>query len=352
MIERLYGGRVACVPYVMPGFALARAAADAYDAHPRIEGLVLINHGVFSFGATARESYERMIDLVTIAEDHIAERWRSRSAPVVVTSHPEPHAVLSVVRGVFGEASGRSRWLLDLRDGDAERRIADHPQLADLSRRGVATPDHVIRTKAGPLTLTPPRGDVAAWREATIVSMKRYVDDYDAYFARNNTRVGGHKQALDPLPRVVAIPTLGLVGVGRTAPEAAVAADIAGAWAETLMNAEAVGRFAPIGEADTFDMEYWSLEQAKLGKSARKRLGRRGCRRHGRGRRDWGRHVTRLRRRRRRRRPARHRRPRRRRGRAFHWTRRLRRRVRRHRPRGRGPRHRLRGPAIRRAWMC
>ena len=273
LIQRLYGGRVACVPYVMPGFALARAAAYAYDANPGIEGLVLINHGVFSFGPTARESYERMIDLVTVAENHIDERWRTKTAPmVVVTTHPEAHAVLSVVRGVFGEASGRSRWLLDLRGGEAERRIADHSDLADLSRRGVATPDHVIRTKAGPLALSAPGGDPSEWREAAVVSMKRYVDDYEAYFIRNNARVGGHKQPLDPLPRVVAIPTLGLVGVGRTATEAAVAADIAGNWAATLLDAEAVGRFAPVGEAGTFDMEYWSLEQAKLGRGARKRL--------------------------------------------------------------------------------
>ena len=275
LIARLYGGRVACVPYVMPGFDLARAAADAYDAHPGIEGLVLINHGVFSFGATARESYERMIDLVTVAEDHIAERWRTRSAPVVLSGHPHPHAVLPIVRGLFGAASGRSGWLFDLRQGEAERRIADHPELAELAGRGVATPDHVIRTKAGPLVLSAPHDDTGGWRANAEASLKSYVADYGDYFARNNARVGGGKRALDPMPRVVAIPSVGLAGVGRTAAEASVAADIASSWASTLMDAEAVGRFSPVGEADAFDMEYWSLEQAKLGKGARKRL--EGC---------------------------------------------------------------------------
>jgi NAD(P)-dependent dehydrogenase (short-subunit alcohol dehydrogenase family) len=101
-----------------------------------------------------------------------------------------------------------------------------------------------------------------------------YVRDYKAYFHRQNSRVGGAKTPLDPLPRVIAIPALGLVGVGRSAQEAAVTADIAEAWARTLLAAEAVGRFQPIGEDDTFDMEYWSLEQAKLGKASEKPLSR------------------------------------------------------------------------------
>jgi rhamnose utilization protein RhaD (predicted bifunctional aldolase and dehydrogenase)/NAD(P)-dependent dehydrogenase (short-subunit alcohol dehydrogenase family) len=275
LIGRLFGGRVACVPYVMPGFALARAAADAYDANPGIEGLILLNHGVFSFGATARESYERMIDLVTVAEAHIEARWRGRAPPVVRSPHPDPHTVLPVVRGLFGAASQRTSWALDLRDDEAARRIADHPELADLAKRGVATPDHVIRTKASPLTLVEPTGDLGGWRADAAARLERYAGDYRAYFDRNNSRVGGGKQALDALPRVVAIPSVGLVGVGRSASEASVAADIAGSWATTLMDAEAVGRFTPVGEADTFDMEYWSLEQAKLGKAARKRM--EGC---------------------------------------------------------------------------
>ncbi len=275
LMARVYGKRVACVPYVMPGFNLALAAGAAYDADPDIEGLILINHGVFSFGATARQSYERMIALVTVAEDHIAECWRARTPPIVSHSRADPAIVLPFLRGALGEAAGRGSWLLDLRGGEAERRIADHPALGDLAKRGVATPDHVIRTKREPLVLPALSKDAEGWRAAAGQALDRYVIDYGEYFARQNARVGGGKRALDPLPRVIAIPSLGLVGVGKTAKEAGIAADIAGSWASTLLDAEAVGRFAPVGEDDTFDMEYWSLEQAKLGKTARKRL--EGC---------------------------------------------------------------------------
>jgi NAD(P)-dependent dehydrogenase (short-subunit alcohol dehydrogenase family) len=105
-------------------------------------------------------------------------------------------------------------------------------------------------------------------------ALAAYGSEYMAYFHRQNARVGGIKTPLDPLPRVIAIPALGLVGVGRSAQEAAITADIADAWARTLLAAEAVGRFQPIGEDDTFDMEYWSLEQAKLGRAREKPLAR------------------------------------------------------------------------------
>ncbi|KEF41500.1 MAG: short-chain dehydrogenase, partial [Cyanobium sp. CACIAM 14] len=160
------------------------------------------------------------------------------------------------------------------------RAVADDARLADWATRGVATPDHVIRTKARPLVLPPPppAGDgpaLAAWSRSLEQAMEAYVAEYRAYFQRQNAAAGGGRKPLDPLPRVVAIPGLGLTGVGRSAAEAATVADIAEAWAQTLLAAESIGRFAPVNEADTFAMEYWSLEQAKLGKGVEKPLARR-----------------------------------------------------------------------------
>jgi rhamnose utilization protein RhaD (predicted bifunctional aldolase and dehydrogenase)/NAD(P)-dependent dehydrogenase (short-subunit alcohol dehydrogenase family) len=277
IFEALFEGRVTCVPYVMPGFALAKTAGDAWDRRPDAEGLVLLKHGVFTFGPTARESYERMIALVGAAEDWIARKARRVSKPSAPAQAAAAAQVLPIVRGALARAAGEAwpgRWLLDLRDGTAARAVSDDERLGDWAARGVATPDHVIRTKAFPLVASA-AGDLDGWREALDEKMARYGADYAGYFARNNARVGGARTALDPLPRVIAVPGLGLIGVGKSAAEAAVAADIAESWAQTLLDAEAIGRFEPVGEADTFDMEYWSLEQAKLGKSAEKRLARR-----------------------------------------------------------------------------
>ncbi len=285
--REVYGDRVALVPYVMPGFALAKAAALAYEAAAaggtEPEGMVLLQHGLFSFGATAEQSYDRMIDLVRRAEERLARGERSLHA-VAVPERPAPAAaVLPVLRGALGRAAVaagvRPHWILALRDTPLARAISDDARLGDWAGRGVATPDHVIRTKAQPLVLPPlpPGGDghaLSAWGKALEQALEAYGADYRAYVQRQNAAAGGVKKALDPLPRVAAIPGLGLVGIGKSAAEAATVADIAGAWAQTLLAAEAIGRFEPVGEADTFAMEYWSLEQAKLGKAAEKPLAR------------------------------------------------------------------------------
>ena len=275
MFQEIFGQRMACIPYVMPGFALAKAAGAARDANPQAEGLILLQHGVFTYGATARESYDRMIACVQAAEAFIQRRRRAARPAARLMSGASTAQVLPVLRGALARAAADrwpNRWLLDLRATPGARAIADDAALTDLAPRGVATPDHVIRTKRGPLTVPAMSGDLETWRAEVDAALERYLADYQSYFTRNNT--SGDKTALDPLPRVLAMPGVGLIGVGKSAGDAAVAADIAENWAETLLDAEAIGRFEPVGEADTFDMEYWSLEQAKLGKAAEKRLAR------------------------------------------------------------------------------
>ena len=285
--RQVYGDRVVLVPYVMPGFALAKAAALAYEqaaaAGSEPEGMVLLQHGLFSFGATAEQSYTRMIELVRQAEERLSRGERSLHAVAVPERPATAAALLPVLRGALGraaEAAGaRCHWILALRDTALARAVSDDARLPEWAGRGVATPDHVIRTKARPLVLPPPpaAGDgpaLAAWSRALEQALDTYIAEYRAYFQRRNAAAGGGRKPLDPLPRVVAIPGLGLIGVGKSAAEAATVADIAEAWAQTLLAAEAIGRFAPVNEADTFAMEYWSLEQAKLGKAAEKPLAR------------------------------------------------------------------------------
>ena len=275
--REVYGDRVVLVPYVMPGFALAKACADAYEEAlargQAPEGMVLLKHGLFSFGATAQESYGRMIELVGQAEGRLSQGERSLHS-VAMPERPTPAAaLLPQLRGALSraaEASGtRRRWLLALRDTPLTRAVVDDQRLADWLTRGVATPDHVIRTKARPMVLA-----ADASPAAIEAALEAYTAQYRSYFQRQNARVGGHKTMLDPLPRLIAVPGLGLIGVGKSAAEAAVTADIGEAWASTLLAAESIGRFEPVGEDDTFDMEYWSLEQAKLGKAAEKPLAR------------------------------------------------------------------------------
>jgi rhamnose utilization protein RhaD (predicted bifunctional aldolase and dehydrogenase)/NAD(P)-dependent dehydrogenase (short-subunit alcohol dehydrogenase family) len=286
--ERIWGKRIACVPYIMPGFQLAKMAGTIYDQNPDVEGLVLLKHGIFSFGATARESYERMIDLVSAAERYIDGKQQGYGAipiPFGRTKAADAELrmtaqALSLTRGAVGRLAKsegvRERWVLDLRNGPEVRRVVDGERLADWAPRGLSTPDHIIRTKDGPAILPPvgPLLDAKTWLAAAEQALSAFAADYKAYFARNNARVGGIKRPLDAIPRLLALPGLGLVGIGKSAADAAIVADLGEAWAATLLRAEAVGRFEPVGEHDEFDIEYWSLEQAKLGKASEARFGR------------------------------------------------------------------------------
>lgn len=279
--RRIYGSRVACVPYIMPGFSLAQLAADIYERHPEVEGLLLANHGIFTFADTARRSYELMIEMVGMAERFIAEQSRPnplfRPATLPAQMLP-PEQWLPMLRGALAAAAGTrapASWLLSLRTSGRIRRFVDGEGPADYARRGVATPEQVIRIKAQPCLLpAPDAADAAAWRQAARQAIDDFIAAYDEYFERNNARVGGGRRQLDPLPRAFAIPGVGIVGVGSSAAAASISTDVAEACIDAVLDAEDVGEYRSISEADHFDMEYWSLEQAKLGRGAEKPLAR------------------------------------------------------------------------------
>jgi rhamnose utilization protein RhaD (predicted bifunctional aldolase and dehydrogenase)/NAD(P)-dependent dehydrogenase (short-subunit alcohol dehydrogenase family) len=279
LCREVYGRRMGYVPYIMPGFALAKAAAEVYEQDPSVEGLILVKHGIFTFGATAREAYERMIEMVDLAEQRLAKArkpaFKAAALPAKVATVAE---VAPILRGLLAQDLGDGnwrRWVLDFRTGDAIRAYVDGAELARYSQSGVVTPDHTIRTKNWPLVLpAPAAGGLEQWAEQASAALEGFVSRYHAYFDRNNARCTPPKTELDPLPRVLLVPGLGLFGVGASKKDAGIAADIAENTVLTITDAEAVGTFEALPENHLFDMEYWSLEQAKLGKSAEKPLAR------------------------------------------------------------------------------
>jgi rhamnose utilization protein RhaD (predicted bifunctional aldolase and dehydrogenase)/NAD(P)-dependent dehydrogenase (short-subunit alcohol dehydrogenase family) len=278
LCAELYDGRLGIVPYLMPGFALAKKAAEVHDAAPAVEGLILIKHGIFTFGASAREAYERMIAMASLAEARLTH-GRKTFAAIRLPQRGAPFAeVAPIVRGACSlkdttiEGAWR-RLVLDRRSSPAILDFVNGAEVGRYSQAGVVTPDHTIRTKNWPLVVPAPAdGKLAEFKSATAAAVETFIAAYQAYFARNNARCKGAKRMLDPLPRVVLVPGLGLIGLGRSKKDARVAADLAQAAIETITDAEAIGRFESIGDADMFDVEYWSLEQAKLGKEPEKPL--------------------------------------------------------------------------------
>jgi rhamnose utilization protein RhaD (predicted bifunctional aldolase and dehydrogenase)/NAD(P)-dependent dehydrogenase (short-subunit alcohol dehydrogenase family) len=271
----VFGERLAFVPYLKPGFGLAKKAIEVFEGAPACEGLILSKHGIVTFGDSARQAYDRMIAMVSLAEDFIARHRKAVTARATLKALENDTATVArvapIVRGACSEKHDTTegawrRLVLEFRAGDAVLSFVNRGDLESISQAGVITPDHTIRTKNWPLILTPPQSDgLADFAGAARQRSEAFTAHYRAYFARNNMRVGGGKVALDPLPRFVLVPRLGLFGLGRSKADAIIAADIAQAWLECVSDAEAIGTFESISEADMFDCEYWPLEQAKLG---------------------------------------------------------------------------------------
>jgi rhamnose utilization protein RhaD (predicted bifunctional aldolase and dehydrogenase)/NAD(P)-dependent dehydrogenase (short-subunit alcohol dehydrogenase family) len=265
----VYKDRMGFVPYLMPGFGLAKQAIETFERAKPSNGLILSKHGIVTFGESAREAYERMIEMVSLAEDFIARR--RKAAAVAAPTPGKTAAVAPIVRGACSlknekiEGAWR-RLVVEFRGSAAVLAFLDNKDLGRLSESGVITPDHTIRTKNWPLVLPAPEpGKLNDFRAAAHQGAARFVMRYHQYFERHTARIGAGRRELDPLPRVVLVPSLGLFGLGRCKQDAAIAADIAEAWIEGVSNAEAIGRFESITEAQMFDCEYWPLEQAKLG---------------------------------------------------------------------------------------
>lgn len=275
----VFGGSMGSVPYIMPGFALAKSAAQIYRATPDVGGLVLHKHGIFTFGDTAQEAYERMIDAVTLAENRLRV---GRKSVFVAANLPDEIAsaaeVGPILRGLAAAPAGDDRWrrmVLDFRTGPEILNYVNGVEVGRYSQVGVVTPDHNIRIKNTPVLLPAPKsGDLDAFRDAAQTAFDVFADAYRVYFDRHNPRQEMPKTMLDLVPRVALVPGLGLFGIGDSPKAAGVAADLAENTVETITDAEAIGTYECVSEADMFDIEYWSLEQAKLGKGAEKPLAR------------------------------------------------------------------------------
>lgn len=270
------GDDVLFVPYVMPGFMLARRVAELLAAWPKARGepgaMVLDKHGLFTWGATARESYERMIDRVTRAERFV-ERHRARSARAISISSPST-ADLAIVaraaRGALVRASGR-RFVATFRTSEALLAYSARDDLARVSQIGCATPDHVIRTKPVPLVASASAGDresPAALRARLEDAVRAYAEAYHAYFVRSCAARGVTREELDPWPRLALFPGLGALAFAKTRKDCEIALDIAEHTAAVVGAAASMRGYEPVSELDLFDVEYWSLEQAKLKKGA------------------------------------------------------------------------------------
>ena len=262
-VRKAYGETVIVVPYVRPGHGLARLCAQliAEQMTERTIGLVLMNHGPVSFGDSARESYEAMLELVARAEAYGAAQGKRRRAPARVPAAADPRAIVESaglkvarLRAQISMAAGFPVVLR--RDEDPlGLAFANRTDVELLSQSGPATPDHVIYTKPVPML----GRDVDAY----VGAYRRYFDE------QTKARAGSSIEMLGPAPRVILDPELGLCTAGRTIAQAKVAADLYRHTIELILNATALESYQALPATEIFDVEYWGAEQAKLKRGQR-----------------------------------------------------------------------------------
>ncbi|MEZ4234208.1 MAG: bifunctional aldolase/short-chain dehydrogenase [Polyangiaceae bacterium] len=266
LAREVWGEESLILPYVMPGFILARSVHALRDQQglPDAGCLILDKHGIFTWDGTARASYERMVEAVSRAERRLAVT-RSRlpsTASLPLRSLGMRGPVAIALRGAIQrEHSGSmvSTWAAD----EHTLALSTNPNGPSLTA-GPITPDHVIRTKPWPLWLR--AHDTKSLRSQCDTAVREYSTRYKAYFDRHVN--GRPLKQLPSAPRVVLVPGLGACCFGTTLRDAEITADIFGHTAQVLLDVTTETVFEPVGESDLFELEYWSLEQAKLGKGA------------------------------------------------------------------------------------
>jgi len=268
------GSGFGMVPYIQPGLGLAKLSLNAYEEDPSIHGMVLHKHGLVTFGDTAREAYDRMIEGVNSIEARIASTERrsfpSSALPAAIASVED---VAPIVRGAcfFEKTPGEKDYegfILEFRSSPALLEYVNTADLESFSRKGAMTPDFIIRTKNHPLVVpAPDAADLEGFRAAVHERVERFKADYLDYFERQSLATGIQVAMIDPMPRVVLVPGLGLFGLGRSLADAKLTADIAEHSAIAMLDAESVGCFESISEKDAFEIEYWDMEQAKVRKN-------------------------------------------------------------------------------------
>jgi rhamnulose-1-phosphate aldolase/alcohol dehydrogenase len=274
-VREALGPEVPVLPWIMPGFPLAKAVAAALERAPHCRGIVLAKHGLFTFGDDARTSYERTIELVDRAERHVARRL---GGPPAMLRPEAPLPSLAERRAFLQQALPVVRGALAVEVatpfGPQWQRVVAEPRLADdlaafaahgaapaLCATGPITPDHVIRTKGRYLFLT---RDEAADPDRCRAQVAAYAHGYRRYFEQcARPRVGD--VMLKPVPVVVVVQGIGLVALQPTRAGARIAADIAEHTLRVKAEAHDLGRFEPLTDAELAEMEYWPLELQKLG---------------------------------------------------------------------------------------
>ena len=265
--KKIFGNKVSIVPYVMPGFMLAKKINDVYSINPNINCLILMNHGIFTFGDEAKEAYDLMIKYVSQAERAIRKLKVKKIKQIKNFSTKfDAHEIAPIIRGLLSNNKDQ-KFVVNYRLNKHLKYFMNGKNVRSYSSKGTATPDHVIRVKPFPLIITPKKNSsIDEFKTTAKKAFENYRKKYINYFNVNKKKVKGKKVMLDTSPRVVLVQYVGVFSVGKDLISAKIAGDLTETNAKVIASVEETSTYKFIPEKDLFDVEYWSLEQAKIKK--------------------------------------------------------------------------------------
>jgi rhamnose utilization protein RhaD (predicted bifunctional aldolase and dehydrogenase)/NAD(P)-dependent dehydrogenase (short-subunit alcohol dehydrogenase family) len=249
-IKELYGSKVLVIPYIMPGFVLAKLIFDmTRDANwNELEGMVLLNHGLFTFNDDAKKSYEKMVELVDKAEMYLEQN----NATTIMKDEKSDISSLDLAK-IRKEVSNLKGHATISILNDTNEAIYFSKQDENIALQGPLTPDHVIRTKRIPVILNDKYKD----------ELNNYIDEYKKYFKENKS----DETLLNPAPNFAILKNNGALSFGKNAKEANIIKDINNHTFQAILRAQKLGGYKALSAKKIFEVEYWELEQAKLKKS-------------------------------------------------------------------------------------
>ena len=270
--KKIFGDKVSIVPYIMPGFGLAKKINEIYSKNPNINCLILMNHGIFTFSDDAKEAYNLMIKYVSKAEQAIKKLKVKKIKQINNFSTKfTPSEIAPVIRGLLSENKDQ-KFVVNFRSNKHLKYFINGKNVKIYSSKGTSTPDHVIRVKPFPLIIAPKKNSsVDDFKLTAKKAFDNYRKKYINYFNVNRKKVKEKKVMLDTSPRVVLVQNVGMFSVGKDLKSAKIAGDLTDTNAKVITSVEETSTYKFIPEKDLFDVEYWSLEQAKI-KKAKKLL--------------------------------------------------------------------------------
>lgn len=273
LTKEIFGGAMAYVPWMRPGFELGLAMEKISKEQPNVRAIMMGQHGFISWADDEKQCYTLTLDLIEKAAAYIESKYQAKGGDAnafggakytTLSAEKRQATFAAILPWLRGQVSKEKRFIGTVQDDEKILRFVNSKEAPRLAELGTSCPDHFLRTKIKPLYVdwNPQSEDVAALKTKLSAGLVQYRKDYEAYYAK--CRHANSPAMRDPNPTVVLIPGLGMIAWGKDKSESRVTAEFYNCAVEVMRGAEAIDRYIALPLQEAFDIEYWLLEEAKL----------------------------------------------------------------------------------------